>query len=87
MLVNGNIVELRPVDGRKSFYGKAQAVLAADGSKTLYSYGTAIVRINADNSLSRLWYDWSATTQRHINSFFETFGVGEKGKLFFTSLN
>ena len=86
MLVNGNIVELRPVDNRKSFYGKCQAVIAPDGSKTLYSYGTPIVRINADNSIKRLWFGWSATTQRHINSFFKTFGVGKTGKAYFESL-
>lgn len=81
-----NYVELRPVDGRKSFYGKASAYIAADNSKTLYSYGTPIVRINADNTIVRLWYGWSATTQRHINSFFATFGVGESGKKYFTAL-
>ena len=86
MMVNGNVVELRPVDGRKSFYGKAAAVIAADGTKTLYSYNTPIVRINADNSIERIWYGWSATTQRHINSFFDTFGVGQGGKAYFTSL-
>lgn len=84
--MNNNIVELRPVDGRKSFYGKANAVIDSNGTKTLYSYGTPIVRINADNSITRLWYGWSATTQRHINSFFETFRIGEKGKKFFESL-
>lgn len=81
-----NTLELRPVDGRKSFYGKAIAVIGSDNTKTLYSYGTAVVRINADNTLTRLWYGWSATTQRHINSFFDTFNVGEKGKKFFESL-
>lgn len=37
------IYELRPVDGRKSFYGKALVHLDVDGSETLYSYGTRIL--------------------------------------------
>ena len=37
------IYELKPTDGRKSFYGKAQVHIDFDGSETLYSYGTPIL--------------------------------------------
>ena len=61
--------ELIPKDGRKSFYGKAVVEMADDGSETLYSYGTPIVKKTADGDLVKLWNGWSATTGRHINAF------------------
>lgn len=36
--------ELKPTNGRKSFYGKAVVKVADDGTETLYSYGTAIIK-------------------------------------------
>lgn len=97
MLANGNIVELRPTDGRKSFYGKAR-VIEENGTKTLYSYETAVCRINADGKFERLWYDevedsrgrvrrgYSATTMRHINSFCKTYGINGGGKKWWDNL-
>lgn len=61
--------ELIPNDGRKSFYGKAVVEVADDGSETLYSYGTPIVKKTANGELVKLWDGWSATTGRHINAF------------------
>lgn len=61
--------ELIPVDGRKSFYGKAVVMISQDGSETLYSYNTPIIKKNASGQLERLWGGWSATTGRHINAF------------------
>lgn len=61
--------ELIPVDHRKSFYGKAVVACAKNGSKTLFSYGTPVIRRNSDGTLSRLWNDWSATTGRHVAAF------------------
>ena len=66
---NSNVYDLAPCDGRKSFYGKAKVYTSADGSKTLYSYGTAIIKRTASGSLVRLWGGWSATTGRHIKAF------------------
>ena len=60
--------ELKPIDGRKSFYGKA-LVIEEDGVETLYSYGTPIIRKNKNGSYDRLWFEWSATTGRHIMAF------------------
>lgn len=63
------IYELKPQDGRKSFYGKAQVYVDFDGSETLYSYGTRIITKYKDGTLEKLWDDWSATTGRHIKAF------------------
>lgn len=61
--------ELIPVDGRKSFYGKAKVYRDSAGKETLYSYDTAIISRDASGKLTRLWGGWSATTGRHINAF------------------
>lgn len=47
--------ELIPTDGRKSFYGKAVVKIAADGSETLYSYNTPIIKRTASGELVKLW--------------------------------
>ena len=60
--------ELTPKDGHKSFYGKA-IVVVENGTETLYSYGTPVIRKNENGSFERLWFGWSATTGRHIKSF------------------
>lgn len=60
--------ELRPIDGRKSFYGKAVVEVDASG-ETLYSYNTPIIKRTAAGELVRLWAGWSATTGRHIAAF------------------
>ena len=64
-----NIVELVPTSGRKYFWGKAHVLHSEDGSQTLLSYGTKILRINTNGSMERLWGGWTATTGRHIVSF------------------
>ena len=64
-----NIVELVPTNGRKSFYGRAKVMYNEDGSRTLLSYGTKILKINADRSMERLWGGWTVTTGNHIRSF------------------
>ncbi|NMA26094.1 MAG: hypothetical protein GX936_10610 [Clostridiales bacterium] len=61
--------ELVPTNGRKSFYGKAIVEVAPDGSETLYSYNTPIIKKTATGELVKLWDGWSATTGRHINAF------------------
>lgn len=47
--------ELIPNDGRKSFYGKAVVEVANDGTETLYSYNTAIIKRTAAGELVKLW--------------------------------
>ena len=36
--------ELIPTDGRKSFYGKAVVIVEDNGTETLYSYNTPIIK-------------------------------------------
>lgn len=68
--------EIHPVDGRKSFYGKALEYADADGIHLL-SYGTNVANISNDgkctvNSLH------SATTTRHIKAFLSCHGFEYK---------
>jgi len=63
------IYELMPVGSVKSFYGKATVWVDDNGSETLQSYQTKVIRRDADGTLHRLWDDWSATTGRHIFAF------------------
>lgn len=60
---------LIPTDSHKSFYGKAIVIVNDDGTRTLISYTTPVLRENADGTYTRLWWGWSATTGRHIRSF------------------
>lgn len=78
-------VELRPVDGRKSFYGKAVAIERDNGDIELISYNTIVARIR-NGKFERLWSGYSATTMRHINSFINTFGINGGGKAWWDSL-
>ena len=61
--------ELTPIDGHKSFYGKAKVVVADDGTETLYSYDTPIMKRTANGEFIRMWEGWSATTGRQIAAF------------------
>ena len=69
--------DLIPVDGRKSFYGKAKVEIEDNGSEVLYSYNTPIIRRNADGTLTRLYKsEPSMTTLRHVRAFC---GLNKKG--------
>lgn len=61
--------EPTPTDGRKSFYNKALVTIDDNGTETLYSYNTPIVKRLASGELVRMWNGWSATTGRHIKAF------------------
>ena len=61
--------ELSPTDSRNSFYGKARVLVEDNGTETLYSYETAIIKRTAAGDLVRLWAGWSQTTGRHIAAF------------------
>lgn len=63
------VFELHPVDCRKSFYGKALVKVYEDGTEVLQSYKTDVMKHKPDGTLVRLWWDWSATTGRHIYAF------------------
>ena len=64
-----DVRELHPVDGRKSFYGKALVLEYADGTQVLKSYDTKVLKRKPDGTLVRMWDGWSATTGRHIKTF------------------
>lgn len=74
---NSNSVYLRPVDSRKSFYGKA-IVKAIPGGVVLQSYNTDVAAC-INGRFVRLWGDYSATTMRHINSFVAYCGLKDVG--------
>lgn len=61
--------ELIPTDGRKSFYGKAVVIVEDNGTETLYSYETPIVKRLVSGELVKMWDGWTATTGRHIKAF------------------
>lgn len=61
--------ELTPTDGRKSFYGKAVVMIEDNGTETLYSYNTPIIKRLVSGELVKLWSGWTATTGRHIQAF------------------
>lgn len=79
------IIELRPIDNRKSFYGKAIVIEHDNGDIELQSYDTVVARIRNGN-FEKLWDGYSSTTMRHINSFINTFGIEGGGKGWWTSL-
>ena len=76
---------LEPVDGRKSFYGKAIVIERDNGDVELKSYDTIVARIR-NGKFYRLWNDYSATTMRHINAFVGAYGVDGGGKRCWTTL-
>lgn len=66
--------ELKPIDSRKSFYGKA--VVTRDGDTlTLTSYTTKVATYNEATKELKVngWY--SNTTARHIRSFLDFCGL------------
>ena len=54
---------------RKTFYGKAEAV-EVNGWRFLRSYGTIVLAVDPSGYPYRLWDRWSATSGRHIHSFY-----------------
>lgn len=68
---NMKIYELTPTENQNqaSFGGKAKVVIEEDGTETLYSYGTAIIKRLPDGTLVRLYDDYTMTTGKHIKAF------------------
>ena len=77
---------LSPIDGRKSFYGKA-VVKSVGNRMVLQSYNTDVAEYDkGTHTFRRLWDGYSATTMRHINSFTRYCGLDVGGKKWWTSL-
>ena len=74
------VYKLRPVDNRKSFYGKAKVIEKDNGEKVLQSYNTEVCKITSGGEFVRLWDNYSATTMRHVNAFLSLFGIAGGGK-------
>lgn len=60
-------------DARASFYGKAKVDEQPDGTKILYSYGTAVSKCSPDGTITH-FVKWSQTTSRHQREFERQFG-------------
>lgn len=84
MRKNNNKVYLTPVDGRKSFYGKAY-VLPENGGISLYSYDTKVCSC-INGRIVKHWNNYSATTMRHINAFVQHCGIPGGGKSWWMAL-
>ena len=79
------IYELHPINGRKSFYGKAEVIEKENGDIELKSYQTIVARIR-NGKFERLWSGYSMTTMNHINAFLNAFGIDGGGKAWWDSL-
>lgn len=68
--------ELKPVDGRKSFYGKCYVEVVGD-YVTLYSYNTKIMTYNTKTRelIKHYAYNYSMTTKRHQKAFTVLYGI------------
>lgn len=77
--------ELKPTNGRKSFYGKAEVIEKDNGDIELKSYQTIVARIR-NGKFERLWSGYSMTTMNHINAFIDAFGISGGGKAWWNSL-
>ena len=74
------IYDLPCMDGRRSFYGKAQIIEQDNGETVLRSYQTEVCRVTSGGAFVRMWAGRSATTGRHINSFLDFLGIEGGGK-------
>ena len=68
--------KLPPLDGQKSYWGKAIVIEEDDGSKYLFSYNLLICTIDANNGVRintyvPLWN--SKTSLKHLKSFLRRF--------------
>lgn len=62
--------ELHPANGRKSFYGKAVVKVDDDGTETLLSYDTPIIKKKGDKLIPLYTgKKYGMTTATHVKSF------------------
>lgn len=71
--------ELIPIDGRKSFYGKAVVIEKDNGDVDLKSYYTVVCGIR-NGRFVRFWGNYSSTTMRHIKAFCDAYSIECGGK-------
>lgn len=65
------IYELKPTgtQNQKNFYGKAIVIIEEDGSETLLSYNTPIIKRTPNGELIKLYNDYTQSTGKHIKAF------------------
>ena len=61
-------IELTPIDGRKSFGGKAKAIQSGNTIQ-LMSYNTIVAEYNIPKDEFKIFGLHSATTLRHLKAF------------------
>ena len=69
------VFDLPCMNGRKSFYGKAKVIELDNGTKQLLSYNTIVCEIDSNRNFKKIWTGSSHTTNCHIKSFKEFYGV------------
>ena len=73
---NCKVSELVPTRGQKSFNHRAHILQDASGTLQLLSYDTIVASFDPQTKeLKKLWNGYSATTQKHINSFCDYCGI------------
>ena len=73
------ILDLKPLNGQKSFGGKAQIILIGSTIQ-LRSFETIVAEYNTQEEIINV-FDWfSSTTAKHINSFLELYGFRNVSK-------
>ena len=76
---NMKILDLKPLNGQKSFGGKAQVILVGNIIQ-LRSFETIVAEYNTKEDIVNV-FDWfSSTTAKHINSFLELYGFRNVSK-------
>lgn len=78
--------EIKPTDGRKSFYGKASVSEKENGAAALRSYETTVCSIDESGKFHRHWSGYSVTTMRHVNAFLSYYGIEGGGKSWWDAL-
>ena len=74
------ILDLKPLNGQKSFGGKAQIIIMNGNTIQLRSFETIVAEYNTKEDVINV-FDWfSMTTAKHINSFLELYGFRNVSK-------
>ena len=66
--------ELKPVNGRKSFGGKARVVVENEKAKLL-SYDTIVAEYDIKSNKFVTYGEYSTTTNTHIKAFKSFYGI------------
>ena len=74
------ILDLKPLNGLKSFGGKAQIIIMNGNTIQLRSFETIVAEYNTKEDVINV-FDWfSMTTAKHINLFLELYGFRNVSK-------